>query len=150
MVTTAKLLKTSSRGYKQSISSYLHFVNPCTRSSFCMKQYLIFDCFVLPWPEDYLMFKVPLKAKFVQILFLKMHKRYAKYTFETFTHSWWNNHYLSDRKYGLNKNVFHVHNCSEKPMRKWEYISKDWCNIFRHLSCNHCCRNNIDHQWSAS
>jgi hypothetical protein len=31
------------------------------------------------------LFKVPLKAKTVQILFLQMHQNYAKYTFETFT-----------------------------------------------------------------
>jgi hypothetical protein len=30
-------------------------------------------------------FKVPLKAKIVQILFSQIHKSYAKYTFETFT-----------------------------------------------------------------
>ena len=30
-------------------------------------------------------FKVPLKAKIVQILFSQMHKNYAKYTFQTFT-----------------------------------------------------------------
>jgi hypothetical protein len=30
-------------------------------------------------------FKVPLKAKLVQILFSQIHLDYAKYTFETFT-----------------------------------------------------------------
>jgi hypothetical protein len=48
-----------------------------------------------------------LKAKIVQILFLQIHQNYAKYTFETFT----------DRKYTLNKNVLHMHNFSEKPMK---------------------------------
>ena len=51
-------------------------------------------------------FKVPLKAKIVQILFSRMHKNYAKYTFQTFTVDGPTIAYLvSDRKYGLNKNV---------------------------------------------
>jgi hypothetical protein len=31
------------------------------------------------------LFKVPLKAKIVQILFSQIHKNYAEYTFQTFT-----------------------------------------------------------------
>jgi hypothetical protein len=46
-----------------------------------------------------------LKAKLVQILFSQIHQNYAKYTFETFTVD-----ILSDTKYGLNKNVLHMHN----------------------------------------
>ena len=56
--------------------------------------------------------KVPLKAKIVQILFSQIHKKYAKYTFQTFTVGG------TYRKYGLNKIVLHMHNFSEKPMKK--------------------------------
>jgi hypothetical protein len=65
-----------------------------------------------------ILFNFMLKAKIVQILFLQIHQHYAKF------HSWWNNHCLSDRKYNLNKNVLHMHNFSEEPMKKWAYFKK--------------------------
>jgi hypothetical protein len=77
-------------------------------------------------------------AKIVQILFSKMHQNYAKYTFETFTFGIITI-CLSNRKYALNKNVLHMHNFNEKTKN----FSKTLRNTFRHLSCNHCYRDNI-------
>jgi hypothetical protein len=82
--------------------------------------------------------KVPLKAQIVQILFSQIHKNYAKYTFQTFTVDEITIAYQI-KKYGLNKNVLHIHDFSEKPMN----FSNHLRNTFRNLSCNRCCRNNI-------
>ena len=68
--------------------------------------------------QDSAAIKVMLKAKFVHILFSQIHQNYAKYTFETFTVDGINISCLSDRKYSLNMNVLHMHNFSEKPVKK--------------------------------
>jgi hypothetical protein len=49
----------------------------------------------------------------VQILFSQMHQNYAKYTFETFTVDGITIAYQK-KKYGLNKNILHMHNFTEK------------------------------------
>jgi hypothetical protein len=54
----------------------------------------------------------------VQILFSQMHQNYAKYKFETFTVDGITIALISDRKYGLNKNVLHMNNFSEKLKKK--------------------------------
>jgi hypothetical protein len=58
-----------------------------------------------------------LKAEIVQILFSHIHQNYAKYAFETFTVDRITIAYQI-QKYSLNKKVLHMHNFSEKPMKK--------------------------------
>jgi hypothetical protein len=57
-----------------------------------------------------------LKVRIVQILFSKIHKKYAKFTLQTFTFDRFN-HCLSDRMYGLNKIVLH--------MQGWKFSPPD-------------------------